>query len=203
VLPDLIESIVALDRADDAKPLIGRLDAAAAGGHRWAAPAAQRARALLCLARRDTEEAAALAAAAAQGFATTGMQFDHARALLVAGNALRRAGQRRQAAEPLTEAARIFAQLPAPLWLEQADRELRRASPRPGRDRDELTAAEARVAALVAAGRKNKEIAAELYTTVGTVEAHLTRIYRKLGIRSRAELARRVAERGLDIEPQL
>jgi len=73
----------------------------------------------------------------------------------------------------------------------------------PRRERDELTAAETRVAALVAAGRKNKEIAAELYTTVGTVEAHLTRIYRKLGIRSRAELARRVAERRLDIDPQL
>lgn len=122
------------------------------------------------------------------------MQFDRARALLIAGNALRRAGQRRQAAEPLTEAARMFAQLPAPLWLEQVERELRRASPRPSRDRDRLTAAEARVAALVAAGRRNKEIAAELYTTVGTVETHLTRIYRKLGIRSRTELAGRAAE---------
>ena len=63
------------------------------------------------------------------------------------------------------------------------------------RDRDALTAAEERVATVVAAGRTNKEVAAELFTTVATVEAHLTRIYRKLGIRSRTELTRRVAER--------
>jgi DNA-binding NarL/FixJ family response regulator len=131
------------------------------------------------------------------------MPLDRARSLLVSGNAWRRAGQRRAAAEALTEAAGIFARLRAPLWLEQAERELRRASPRPSRDRDELTAAERRVAALVAAGRKNKEIAAELYTTVGTVEAHLTRIYRKLGIRSRAELVRRVADGALgDVSQQ-
>jgi DNA-binding NarL/FixJ family response regulator len=55
------------------------------------------------------------------------------------------------------------------------------------------------VAALVAAGRTNREVAAELFTTVGTVEVHLTRIYRKLGLRSRTELARQVAEGTLDI----
>ena len=63
----------------------------------------------------------------------------------------------------------------------------------PRRDR-ELTSAETRVAALVAAGKRNQEVATQLFTTVATVEAHLTRIYRKLGVRSRTELARGVAD---------
>ena len=195
ILPDLIESLVALDRLDEADRVVARLESlAAAIGHRWATPAGQRARALLLLARRDAAAAATLAAAAASGFAAIGTPLDRGRALLVAGNAQRRLGQRRQAAQPLTEAAQVFAQLGAPLWLQQAERELRRANPRPSRNRDQLTAAEARVATLVAAGRKNKEVAAELYTTIATVEAHLTRIYRKLHIRSRSELTRLAAD---------
>ena len=55
------------------------------------------------------------------------------------------------------------------------------------------------MAALVAAGKKNREVAAQLFTTVATVEAHLTRIYRKLDIRSRTELARRVADGTLSL----
>ena len=62
-----------------------------------------------------------------------------------------------------------------------------------------LTSAERRVASLVAAGRTNREVSAQLFTTVATVEAHLTRIYRKLGLRSRTELARRVADGTLDL----
>ena len=67
------------------------------------------------------------------------------------------------------------------------------ASPRQRRDRS-LTTAERNVAPLVASGRTNREVAAQLFTTVGTVESHLTRIYRKLAVRSRTELARLVAE---------
>ena len=67
------------------------------------------------------------------------------------------------------------------------------ASPRQRRDRS-LTTAERNVAALVASGRTNREVAAQLFTTVGTVESHLTRMYRKLAVRSRTELARLVAE---------
>jgi DNA-binding CsgD family transcriptional regulator len=62
-----------------------------------------------------------------------------------------------------------------------------------------LTNAERRVAALVADGRTNREVAAQLFTTVATVEAHLTRVYRKLGVRSRTELARRVADGMLSV----
>ena len=53
---------------------------------------------------------------------------------------------------------------------------------------DALTGTEARIAALVAGGRSNREVAADLFISVSTVEAHLTRIYRKLGLRGRTEL---------------
>jgi DNA-binding NarL/FixJ family response regulator len=82
---------------------------------------------------------------------------------------------------------------------ERAEEELRRASPRPRRHRA-LTNAELHVAALVAQGHTNREVAAQLFTTVKTVEAHLTRIYRKLGIRSRTQLARAVADGSLQLE---
>ena len=80
-------------------------------------------------------------------------------------------------------------ELGTPAWQERTDDELRRAYPRPRRDRG-LTAAEEQVAALVASGRTNREVASQLFTTVKTVESHLTRIYRKIGVRSRTELAR-------------
>jgi len=80
----------------------------------------------------------------------------------------------------------------------RVDQELRRARPRPRRD-DGLTSAEGRVAALVVAGSTNREVAAQLFVTVATVEAHLTRIYRKVGVRSRTELARSVADGTLSL----
>ena len=56
-------------------------------------------------------------------------------------------------------------------------------------------------AALVSTGLTNKEVAAQLFTSVATVEAHLTRLYSKVGVRSRTQLARRVADGLLDVEP--
>lgn len=195
VAPDAAEALVALGRLDEAEQTVVRLEQDAASlAHRWALPAAARSRALLLLGQGEAREAAELAGRAAAGFEAAGFPLDHARALLAVGEAHRRIGERRLAGERIAAATAMFRQLGAPLWLARAERELRRASPRPGRERDALTAAETRVAALVAAGRTNKETAAELYTTVATVEAHLTRIYRKLGIRSRTELASRVAD---------
>jgi DNA-binding NarL/FixJ family response regulator len=91
----------------------------------------------------------------------------------------------------------IFTELRAEPALRRTVDELRRARPRPSRA-DGLTAAELGVASLVAEGRSNRDIAAELSTTVSTVEAHLTRIYGKLAVRSRTQLARRLAEGPLD-----
>ena len=135
---------------------------------------------------------------AAAGFETLGFPLDRGRALLLAGDILRRLGERRRAAVRIESAKQVFVDLGAPLWVARADKELRRATPRPRRDH-ELTAAERRVAGLVAEGRTNREVAAQLFTTVGTVEVHLTRIYRKLDLRSRTDLARRVADGTVDV----
>ena len=200
MLPDVVEALVAVGRLDEAEGVLEQLEQqAAALEHRWATPAALRCRALVLLAHERADEAAAAAEQAASAFEELGFPLDRARSLLVAGAAKRRAGQRRQAADSLASAIEILNELGAPLWVERAEDELRRASPRPRRDR-ELTSAERRVAALVAQGITNREVAAQLFTTVATVESHLTRIYRKLGIRSRTQLARAVADGTLDLE---
>jgi DNA-binding CsgD family transcriptional regulator len=192
-LADAVEALAALGQLEAVDELVETLDDEARHGHRWAGPAALRSRALCLFARGDAVEAAAQGQQAADAFEAAGFSLDRGRALLVAGDALRRKGERRRAAEKLEAAAVIFAGLGARLWARRAEKELRRARPRPRRDR-ELTNAEGQVAALVAAGGPNREVAAQLFTTVATVEAHLTRVYRKLGVRSRTELARRVAD---------
>ena len=195
ILPDAVEAAVAVGRLDEAEATVATLEAQArALEHRWATPAARRCRGLLLLAQGDSAAALAAAEDAASGFEAAGFPLDRGRALLVAGEALRRLGERRRAAEKLETAKGVFSELGAPLWLARVEKELRRASPRPRRD-GELTSAERGVASLVAEGRTNREVAAQLFTTVGTVEVHLTRIYRKLGVRSRTELARSVADR--------
>ena len=104
----------------------------------------------------------------------------------------RRAKRKRQAREALGEALAIFEDVGAARWAERARTDLGRIGGRaPGRG--DLTPTEARVAALVAEGRTNREVAAALFITDRTVEFHLSHVYAKLGVRSRAELARRFA----------
>jgi DNA-binding CsgD family transcriptional regulator/tetratricopeptide (TPR) repeat protein len=196
---DGIEALVGLGRLEAADELLRTLLEDRGRGHLWAGPGSLRCQALLRLARGDLEAARAAAEEAAAGFEQRGFPLHRARSLLVAGEALRRAGERRRAGEKLDRAREIFDELGAPRWVDRCDKELRRARPRPRHD-DDLTHAERRVAALVAQGKKNREVAAQLFTTVSTVEAHLTRIYRKLGIRSRTELARLVADGGVALD---
>jgi DNA-binding CsgD family transcriptional regulator len=108
--------------------------------------------------------------------------------VFLSGRSLLRSGRRTQAADAFTDARDRFASMGAVLWEARVVEELERASP--GRSEGVLTPAERRIAELVAEGMRNREIASTLFMSVGTVEAHLTRIYRKLGIRSRSELAR-------------
>jgi DNA-binding NarL/FixJ family response regulator len=200
VLPDVVDALVQLGRFDEAEAVLQELERQAEVlRHRWAMPAALRCAAVLLLARESADDAAAAAERAASEFQQIGFPLDRARALLVAGAARRRAGQRRRAADALRPAVEILAAVGAQPWLERAEDELRRASPRPRHD-GELTNAERGVAALVVQGQTNKEVAARLFTTTATVEAHLTRIYRKLGVRSRTELARAAADGRLTLE---
>ena len=115
--------------------------------------------------------------------------FHHARTLLALGRTQRRAKKRAAARATLEDALARFEALGAPLWAEQTRAELARIGGR-APSRGELTEAERRIAELVAEGRTNREVAAALFLTEHSVETALTRIYRKLGVRSRGELAR-------------
>jgi DNA-binding NarL/FixJ family response regulator len=128
------------------------------------------------------------------------LPFDLGRALLVRGRLLRRAKQKRAAAETLREALAIFERLGAPAWEAQTRAELDRVGLR--RSPDELTASERRVAELAAQGLTNREVASKAFMSPKTVQAHLTRIYLKLGIHSRAELGARMAEESRQAIPQ-
>jgi DNA-binding NarL/FixJ family response regulator len=118
------------------------------------------------------------------------LPLDTARALLLLGAVRRRAGSKRGAREALQGAREGFERLGAAIWLERADQELGRIGGR-APSSGELTRSEERVAALVAEGRTNREVAAALFLSERTVESHLSQVYRKLGVRSRAELAHR------------
>jgi DNA-binding CsgD family transcriptional regulator len=121
------------------------------------------------------------------------MPFSRARTLLVLGRIRRRIGERRAARQALDDALAVFEVLGAPRWVERARAELDRVPSRRSVATEALTPTEERVAALVAEGRTNKEVAQALFLSEKTVEANLTRIYRKLGVRSRTALATRLA----------
>ena len=136
---------------------------------------------------------------ARETFTRQDMPYELARTLLTEGTVLRRAGRRTHAGARLERAGQLFAKLEAAQWAERCAQELRRVRPRPRHGG--LTESESRVAALVVAGRTNREVAAELFTSVATVEAHLTRVYRKVKVRSRTELAHAVADGSVTFEP--
>jgi len=112
----------------------------------------------------------------------------------VKGAVERRAKRKREARETLRRALDTFEKLGAPLWAEKASAELARIGGRVPALLG-LTPTEGRVAELVASGSTNREVAEALFVSVHTVEANLKRIYRKLGIRSRTELASRFLSR--------
>lgn len=127
--------------------------------------------------------------------------FDRARTLLLRGAHLRRTRRPRLARTPLAEALAEFERFRAPDWGDRARRELaasgEKVAPRQTVEAVELTPQEARVAMAVADGLTNAEVAEQLFLSVKTVEFHLRRIYRKLEIRSRSELAKALTARNL------
>jgi DNA-binding CsgD family transcriptional regulator len=114
------------------------------------------------------------------------MPFERARTLLVQGQILRRLKQKREAREALEAARAIFAELDAEPWIARTDAELSRVRTR--RAPDELSATERKIAELAADGLSNADIASRMFVSRKTVEANLGRVYRKLGIASRAQL---------------
>jgi DNA-binding CsgD family transcriptional regulator len=189
-LGDHVEALVRTGQLDRAGAAVERM---AAWADRVAVPSAHagalRARALLAQADGDLDRAVTGFVEATAAYAALPLPFEQARTALLLGTARRQARQRREAREDLARARARFAALGAARWLERAEEELGRLGGRTRSDR-ELTASEQRVADLAVAGMTNKEIAAALVVTPRTVEAHLTRIYAKLGVRSRVELTR-------------
>lgn len=189
--PDAVAALVALERFDEAERLTGELDVATEANHYpWSTVMAARCHALLKAAHGDRAGAIELLEQALADHERLPMPFEEARTRLLRGVVLRRAGHRSDARTELEQARAVFAELGTPIQERQATAELDSIGGR-RRSEVELTAVERRIADLVAAGQTNREVAAVLFTSVRTVESHLGRIYRKLGIRSRTELAAR------------
>jgi DNA-binding CsgD family transcriptional regulator len=185
---DQIEALLALDRVDDAVRVLDAWENERQESDHRALAHVTRCRGLVAAARGDVTEGAALLADAVAQHEQAADSFGRARALLALGVVRRRERQKRAAREAIAAALDGFEQLGAATWIERARAELGRIG---GRVREEgLTAAERRVAALVAEGRTNREVAAALFLGERTVETHLSHAYAKLGVRSRAELAR-------------
>ncbi len=188
-VPDEVEALVALGREAEATVLLDWFeDRARALEAAWALALVARCRGELAAREGDIEAASAAFSAALAAHDQIPIPFDRARTLLVAGRCLRRAKRRRAAVESLSEAARTFVSLGAAGWAARADSELKRVGRRMP-DPDILTEGERLIAELAASGLSNRQIAERAFVSVKTVEANLTRTYRKLGIRSRAGLA--------------
>jgi DNA-binding CsgD family transcriptional regulator/tetratricopeptide (TPR) repeat protein len=191
--PELVTALVLLGRLDEAEELVDRARSRLDGRVGAAGAAAQldRAEALVVGARGDVDGAMALLDRSEKVCRDLGMRVDVGRALLARAHLERRRRRHAAARVLLEQAAELFGVLHATPWLAQVVAETTREAAT-GEDRTApggLTATEARVAAEVARGASNREIAERLFLSVKTVEATLTRVYRKLGVRSRTQLA--------------
>jgi DNA-binding CsgD family transcriptional regulator len=202
-LADDIEALVVLgelERAEALTDLLERQGQKLDSG--WALAVAGRCRGLLCLARGELQTATSTLEQALICHERLGMPVELARTLLVHGRVQRRRRQKRAASESLGRALALFEECSATLWAKQAQAEIARLGTRTAPTA--LTERERQVASLAAGGMTNKDIAAELFISPKTVEANIARAYRKLGVRSRAELGGAMAMRGLAgaVEPQ-
>lgn len=192
-LPEKIEALVTLGDLERAERLTALL---ARSGRQFSRPAAiaaaERSRAVMLAAEGDLDEARAALVSALEQLEVAPLPLERARTLLLLGQVERRRKQKTAARSALERSAEICDGIGAALWAERARVELARLGRRspPG----ELTETERRVAELAASGLTNREIASVAFMSPKTVEANLSRIYRKLGIRARAQLALKLAE---------
>jgi DNA-binding CsgD family transcriptional regulator len=194
--PDLIEAYARVGRSEDADHMLADFEQRARASRRvWALAAGSRCRGLLA-SDSDFENCFRQALA---WHARTPTPFERARTQLCFGERLRRTRRRVEAREQLRAALATFEQLGARPWADHAQAELA-ASGETAKRRDptaaeKLTPQELQVALTVARGATNREAASALFLSPKTVEFHLGHIYRKLGIRSRSQLTRLLAER--------
>ena len=196
-VPDQIEALIGTGRLVDAQGMLDWFDGLArASGRIHALAACDRGRGLLMAAQGDLHAAIEALEASQTRYSTIADPFGRGRTLLALGSIQRRALRRRAARQSLEASLEAFEGLGAKLWADTARTELARIGGRHAAG-DELTPGERQVAALVAEGRTNREVAAALVLTERTIEGHLSSIYAKLQVRSRAELAHRLTS-----EPQ-
>jgi DNA-binding CsgD family transcriptional regulator len=186
------EALIGLGRHDDAANLLDELESLANAIQRVPALAgASRARAALLCAAGDYDTAVSLCERSLELQSRLPEPFELARTRLVLGTILRRAQRKAPARRELERAISEFAAIGAHSWEQKAKAELRRIGGRA--PSGGLTATEERVALLVARGKSNSEVAAALFVSPKTVEWNLSKIYRKLRVASRTELAARLA----------
>jgi DNA-binding CsgD family transcriptional regulator len=192
-IPDQAEALIELGRREDAVELLVWYEENARRLGRVSALAnCARCRGLLAAQDGDLEAAVTAFEEALEWHARVEIPLDRGRTLLALGATQRRLKRRREARATLEEALALFERIGAALWAERARADLKRISGRaatPGA----LTPAEERVAALVAEGKTNREVAAALFLSERTVEGHLSRVFGKLGLRHRSELASALA----------
>ena len=190
VVQNELEALIGMGDLAGAEKIVELLESKA-GPHRraWHLAIAARGRALLASANGDGDSALAAADEAVAIHALLPQPFELGRTLLAKGQIERRHRKRAVARVTLRQALDVFDSLGAALWAEMAADELARISGRVSAGAN-LTETERRVAELVAEGLSNGEIAARMFVTVRTVEAHLSRVYAKLGLRSRVDVVR-------------
>jgi DNA-binding CsgD family transcriptional regulator len=192
--PDRIEALVQNRAIEQAQELLERYEERARAVERAHALAAvARCQGLLAAARGELVGAAEMVRVSLERYERLPLPFERARTLLVLGSVERRAQHKRAARQVLEEALETFERLGAPLWAARARAELGRIGGRRAPSRGAVTENEAQIAELAAVGRTNAEIAAELVVSPKTVKWNLSKVYRKLGVRSRTELAARLA----------
>ncbi len=186
---DAVEALVGLGRIEEAEKLTVDLESRIAQSASWSRAMARRCRGLILAASGDLPAATAALTEALSEHEKLPMPFEQARTRLWLSTVLRRTGRRGDARNELNQAVTIFEALGTPVFADRARAELGRLGGKTT-ERFALTQTERRVAELAAAGHTNQEVAEQLFIGVRTVESHLSRIYRKLGVRSRTELAR-------------
>ena len=193
-VPDAVEAMIALGRLEEAEPFVDMLEGEGRRLDRpWLLAVGGRCRGMLLAARGDVEAANVATQQALMEHRRLTMPFERARTQLVLGQIQRRQRQSSAATKTLKEALQTFEELDTPLWAERAHAALDRANVQ-GRRTAVLSPSERRVAELAATGMTNRDVAAALSISPKTVEANLSRVYHKLGIRSRAELGRHISQ---------
>lgn len=193
--PDVYANALVVEgRYDDADAFLRPHEALAhERGHRSATARLGYARGRLLGAQGDLHAARESFERSRALLADTPLRWDRARVSFAYGQTLRRAGKRREADAVMATARDLYAALGATTYVARCDRELKAGGVHAARSTeqpvDALTPQEEAVAELVASGLSNREVAAELFVSMKTVQYHLTRIYAKLGVRSRTELA--------------